>query len=338
MKAIVIQTDKENRPLVWQDVADPSFGPDEVLVDIHATALNRADLMQRAGNYPPPPGASDILGLELAGRIAAVGDNVTGWQAGDRVCALLPGGGYAERAGVPASMLMPIPDHWSFEQAAGLPEVFLTAFVNLFIEAGLQPGETALIHGGASGVGTAGIQLLRAVGNPVFVTAGTAEKTERCRVLGATLAINYKQEDFVERILAGTHGQGVDVILDMVGAAYLERNLRLLKLRGRLVLISMLSGGKTEINLGALMGRRLRLIGSVLRSRSLAEKVEIKERFVERFWANLEDGSIRPVIDSVYPIEQAHEAHQYMAENRNIGKIILKVCSGQRQVEHLPGS
>ena len=325
MKAIVVQSDQENRPLIWQEVPDPMYGPDEVLVDIHAAALNRADLMQRAGNYPPPAGASDILGLEMAGRIAGVGANVTDWQIGDRVCALLPGGGYAEQVNVPQQMLIPIPDNWSYEQGAAIPEVFLTAFVNLFIEAGLQEGETVLIHGGASGVGTAGIQLAREAGCRVFTTAGTEEKVIRCADLGAELAINYKQEDFAERIEAHTNGEGVDVILDMVGAAYLERNLRLLKLRGRLVFISMLSGAKTEINLGALMGRRLRLIGSVLRSRSLAEKVEIKERFLQRFWPLLLDGTIQPIIDSVYPIEQADEAHRNMAENKNIGKIILQV-------------
>ncbi len=325
MKAIVVQSDQENRPLIWQEVPDPRYGPDEVLVDIHAAALNRADLMQRAGNYPPPPGASDILGLEMAGRIAGVGANVTDWQIGDRVCALLPGGGYAEQVNVPQQMLIPIPDNWSYEQGAAIPEVFLTAFVNLFIEAGLQEGETVLIHGGASGVGTAGIQLAREAGCRVFTTAGTEEKVIRCADLGAELAINYKQEDFAERIEAHTNGEGVDVILDMVGAAYLERNLRLLKLRGRLVFISMLSGAKTEINLGALMGRRLRLIGSVLRSRSLAEKVEIKERFMQRFWPLLLAGAIQPIIDSVYPIEQADEAQRYMAENKNIGKIILQV-------------
>ncbi len=325
MKAIVVQSDQENRPLIWQEVADPMYGPDEVLVDIHAAALNRADLMQRAGNYPPPSGASDILGLEMAGRIAGVGANVTDWQIGDRVCALLPGGGYAEQVNVPQQMLIPIPDNWSYEQGAAIPEVFLTAFVNLFIEAGLQEGETVLIHGGASGVGTAGIQLAREAGCRVFTTAGTEEKVIRCADLGAELAINYKQEDFAERIEAHTNGEGVDVILDMVGAAYLERNLRLLKLRGRLVFISMLSGAKTEINLGALMGRRLRLIGSVLRSRSLAEKVEIKERFMQRFWPLLLAGAIQPIIDSVYPIEQADEAQRYMAENKNIGKIILQV-------------
>jgi tumor protein p53-inducible protein 3 len=325
MKAITIQTGQENNPLIWQEVPAPIHGDDEVLVDIYATALNRADLLQREGNYPPPPGASDILGLEMAGRISAVGTNVTGWQVGDRVCALLPGGGYAEQTNVPHQMLMPIPDNWSYEQAAAVPEVFYTAFVNLFMEAGLQKGETVLIHGGASGVGTAGIQLAREAGCHVLVTAGTDEKTARCTELGAELALNYKKEDFAERILAQTNGEGVDVILDMVGAAYLEHNLRLLKLRGRLVFIATLSGAKTEINLATLLGRRLRLIGSVLRSRSLAEKIEIKQRFIDRFWLMFIDGTIQPVIDSVYPIEQANEAHQRMASNKNIGKIILKV-------------
>lgn len=325
MKAIIIQTELENKPLAWEDVPIPAYGPDEVLVDIYAAALNRADLAQRAGNYPPPPGASPILGLEMAGRIAALGANVAGWQVGDRVCALLPGGGYAEQVNVPAAMLIPIPGGWSYEQAAAIPEVFLTAYVNIFMEAKLQPGETALIHGGASGVGTAAIQLVREAGGHALVTAGSEEKTRRCRELGAELAINYKQEDFVERVLAHTTGQGVDVILDMVGAAYLERNIKLLKLRGRLVFIATLGGSRAEINIGALMGRRLRLIGSVLRARSLAEKVEIKERFMAQFWPSLLNGTIRPIIDSVYPIEQANEAHQYMAEDKNIGKIVLKI-------------
>jgi len=325
MKAIVIQTEQENKPLVWQETPEPACGADEALVDIHATALNRADLMQRAGNYPPPPGAPDILGLEMAGVIAAVGSDVTGWQVGDRVCALLPGGGYAERVCVPQTMLMPIPAGWSFAQAAAVPEVFYTAFVNIFMEAALQPGETVLIHGGASGVGTAGIQMVHAAGNPVFVTAGTDEKTARCLDLGANLAINYKRENFAERIMAYTRGAGVDVILDMVGADYLTRNIELLKPRGRLVFISTLSGSRAEVDLRRLMGRRLRLIGSVLRSRSLAEKVEIKEGFMARFWPQLADDVVHPIIDSVYPVAEANEAHQYMAENRNIGKIILKV-------------
>jgi tumor protein p53-inducible protein 3 len=325
MKAIHVQTDKEGRPLVWRETEDPVPSADEVLVDIHAASLNRADLMQRAGGYPPPPGAPEILGLDMAGQIASVGAEVTGWEVGDRVCALLAGGGYAERVAVSQQMLMPIPGTWSYEQAAGMPEVFLTAFVNLFMEAGLQPGETVLMHGGASGVGTAAIQLVREAGGRMIVTASSEAKITRCRELGADLVINYKKEDFVQRVQAFTGGEGVDVIIDMVGAAYLERNLSLLKLKGRLVLISTLSGAATKINLGALMGRRLRLIGSVLRSRSLEEKIEIKRRFMDRFWSQLENGSIEPIIDSVYPIEQAGAAHQYMAENRNIGKIILEV-------------
>jgi tumor protein p53-inducible protein 3 len=325
MQAIHVDTTQPNRPLVWQETPDPTFGPDEVLVEIHATALNRADLMQRAGNYPPPPGAPDILGLEMAGVIGAVGDNVREWKVGDRVCALLPGGGYAEKVVVPQALLMPIPHTWSFEQAGALPEVYFTAFVNLYMEAELQPGETVLVHGGASGVGTAAIQLLRATGNPVIVTASTAEKCAACLELGASLAINYKEEDFVEQVKEYTGGAGVDVILDMVGAAYLERNLSLLRLRGRLVFISMLSGGRSEIDLGWLMRRRLRMIGSVLRSRSLAEKVEIKERFMDLFWTQLEEGALQPVIDSVYPIAQADEAQARMADNQNIGKIVLQV-------------
>ncbi len=281
--------------------------------------------MQRAGNYPPPPGAPDILGLEMAGLIAQVGTNVSDWRIGDWVCALLPGGGYAEQVAVPHGLLMPLPSGWTYQQAGAMPEVFLTAFVNLYMEANLQPGETILMHGGASGVGTAAIQLARATGNPIIVTASSQEKCDACLKLGAALAINYKEEDFVERVRVFTDGAGVDVIMDMVGANYLERNLSLLKLRGRLVFISMLSGGQTPINLGALMGKRLRLIGSVLRSRSLAEKVEIKERFMERFWPLLEDGTIQPVIDAVYPIDKANEAHQHMAENRNIGKIVLQI-------------
>jgi len=325
MNAIHVDGNQPGRPLVWQATADPVLGPDEVLVDIHATALNRADLMQRAGNYPPPPGAPEILGLEMAGQIAAIGANVSQWDIGERVCALLPGGGYAEQVVVPEGMLMPIPNGWTYTQAAAMPEVFLTAFVNMYMEANLQTGETVLMHGGASGVGTAAIQLAQATGNPIIVTASSVEKCDACLKLGASLAINYKEKDFVEEVRTFTNGAGVDVIMDMVGANYLERNLSLLKLKGRLVFISMLSGGQTQINLGALMGKRLRLIGSVLRSRALAEKLEIKERFMANFWPLLEEGKIQPVIDSVYPITQANEAQQRMADNLNIGKIVLTV-------------
>lgn len=325
MKAIRVIAENGGPQLVWQEVADPDYGPDEVLVAIHASALNRADLFQAAGNYPPPPGAPDILGLDMAGTIAAVGANVADWQVGDRVCALLPGGGYAEKVAVPHRMLMPLPDDWTFEEAAALPEVFLTAFVNIFMEAHFEPGETVLVHGGASGVGTAAIQLVREAGGHIVVTAGKPEKVAACRELGADLAINYNEADFVEQTRAFTGGAGVDIVIDMVGADYLARNLGLLKPKGRLVFISTLSGSQAEIDLGSLMRRRLRLIGSVLRSRSLEEKVEITEQFMDRFWPLLEKGTIKPVIDTVYPVEQAGEAHQYMADYRNIGKIVLKV-------------
>jgi putative PIG3 family NAD(P)H quinone oxidoreductase len=325
MKAIQVDPTQTGRPLVWQATADPTFGPDEVLVDVQTTALNRADLAQRAGHYPPPPGASDIIGLEMAGQIAEIGANVRNWKVGDRVCALLPGGGYAERVTVPQEMLMPIPSGWSYEQAGAMPEVYLTAFVNLYMEANVQPGETVLVHGGASGVGTAAIQLLKASGNPVLVTAGSADKCAACVNLGADLAINYREEDFAEKARAFTNGAGVDVILDMVGADYLARNLNLLKLKGRMVFIALLSGSQAPIDLGLLQRKRLRLIGSLLRSRALGEKIEIKEKFMTRFWPLLEAGKIQPVIDSVYPITQANEAQQRMAENRNIGKIVLQV-------------
>jgi putative PIG3 family NAD(P)H quinone oxidoreductase len=325
MKAIRVQSDQAGQPLVWTETPDPTYGPDEALVDIYATALNRADLAQRAGNYPPPPGAPDILGLEMAGRIAALGVHAEGWQVGERVCALLGGGGYAERVAVHHRLLMPIPDGWSFEQAGALPEVYFTAFVNLFLEAGVQPGETVLVHGGASGVGTAAIQLLVASGNPVLVTAGSEEKTARCRQLGASLAINYREADFVGSVREFTQDQGVDVILDMVGGDYFERNLSLLKVRGRLVFIATLGGVQATFNIGQLMRRRLRLIGSVLRSRSLEEKVSIKEAFMARFWPLLTSGQIQPVIDRVYPIADANEAQAHMEDNRNIGKIVLKV-------------
>ncbi|MCB0126155.1 MAG: NAD(P)H-quinone oxidoreductase, partial [Caldilineaceae bacterium] len=231
----------------------------------------------------------------------------------------------AEQVVVPAAMLMPIPEGWDFTLAAGLPEVFLTAFVNLYMEAAIQSGEVALVHGGASGVGTAAIQLLKASGNPVIVTAGTDEKIAACRDLGADLAINYRKQDFVQEVKAFTGGQGVDVIMDMVGADYLAKNLTLLKLKGRLVWISTLSGADAEINLRLVMGKRLRLIGSVLRSRSLAEKVTIKQNFMDQFWPKLADGTIKPVIETTYPIAEANAAQQQMAENRNIGKIILQV-------------
>lgn len=324
MKAILVDASTPDRTLVWADAPDPVMGPDDVLVDVHATALNRADLLQRAGNYAPPPGASEIMGLEMAGVIAAIGGNVRGWAVGDRACALLPGGGYAEQVVVPAPLLMPVPTGWSMAQAAALPEVYLTAFVNIYMEAAVAEGERVLVHGGASGVGTAAIQFCHATGNPILVTAGSDEKCEACRALGADHAINYRTGDWADAVRKAAP-DGVDVILDMVGADYLEDNLSLLRPGGRLVLIATLSGSRSEIDLRHVLGKRLRIIGSLLRPRTLAEKVEIKERFRERFGPLLADGTIQPVIDGVYLITQANEAHQRMAANRNVGKIVLQV-------------
>lgn len=327
MKAIHVESDEPGRPMVWRETADPVPGPGEVLVDVYAAALNRADLLQRAGGYPAPPGASTILGLDIAGQVSQLGQGVTGRKVGERVCALLAGGGYAERAVVPEGMLMPIPGGWSFEEAAALPEAYLTAFTNLFLEAEFQPGETLLVHGGASGVGTALIQLAKAAEGRVIATAGSVEKAGLCRALGADLAVNYREEDFVARTrtFGDENGVDVNVIIDMVGADTFQHNLSLLGARGRMVSIATLSGAQVALNLGELMSRRLRLIGSVLRARSLAEKVEITRRFMERFWPMLEAGTIRPVIDSVYPIEQVEDAHRRMAANLNMGKIALKI-------------
>jgi putative PIG3 family NAD(P)H quinone oxidoreductase len=323
MKAIVI-AEGEGRPLIWREVPDPVLKEGEVLVEVRATAVNRADLAQRAGRYPPPPGASEILGLELAGVVRAPGPGVTDWQEGDAVCALLAGGGYAELAAVPAGLLMPIPRGWSFDEAAAMPEVFFTAFLNLFLEAGLQAGERVLIHGGASGVGTAAIQLAREAGCEVYATAGTAEKVAACERLGA-VALNYREIDFAEAIRERTNGEGIDVVLDMVGASYLERNLALLRTAGRLVFIATLGGRKAELDIGLLMAKRLMLKGSTLRARPLDEKVRIKEAFMARFWAALEAGHVKPVIDRRYPIQEAEAAHAYMRENRNIGKLVLSI-------------
>lgn len=325
MKATVVRGDQQNPVLAWETVPDVGFGRDEVLVAVQATAVNRADLLQARGGYDPPPGASEILGLEMAGIIAAVGEDVEEWQMGDRVCALLPGGGYAGQVAVPAGMLIQLPDGWSFAQGTAVPEVWYTAYVNLFLEGDLVAGETVLIHAGASGVGTAAIQLARAAGATVFVTAGSDEKLLACRKLGAELAVNYKQEDFLGKVLAATQDQGVDLILDPVGGSYLDRNVQALKRFGRLINIGQLGGSQGEMNMGLLLGKRLRIIGSTLRSRSPAEKVKITEQFVSGFWPLLRSGELKSVIDTIFPIEQAQEAHAYVAQNKNIGKVILAV-------------
>ena len=325
MKAIVVKSDNMKSRLVWEEVPDIKPRPDEVLVDIKATAVNRADLLQAQGLYPPPPGESAILGLEMAGVVSALGDRVKGRKIGDRVIGLLSGGGYAQQAAIDSRMLIQLPDRWSFSQGAAIPEVWLTAFSNLFMEAGLTSGETVLIHAGGSGVGTAGIQMAREAGAVVYVTAGTAAKLDRCRKLGATLGVNYKQQDIVEAVMAASQGRGVDVILDPVGGAYLNQNLTLLKENGRLVNIGLLGGASAEINLGAELGKSLRIIGTRLRSRPLAQKIEITRMFADRFWPMLDAGKLEPIIDSVFKIEVADKAHDYVKQYKNTGKVILEV-------------
>ncbi len=328
MKAIVVKKSVKEPVLVWEKVPDVTYGPEKVLVDIKATAVNRADLLQAMGSYPPPAGESEIIGLEMAGVIAAVGDAVEGWQVGDRVLGLLPGGGYAQQVAVHPQMLIRLPDSWSFAEGAAVPEAWLTAFSNLFLEGDLKSGETVLLHAGASGVGTAGIQMAREAGAVVYVTAGSQTKLAACRELGARLAINYKTQDFFKEAMDATGGEGVDLILDPVGGAYLNQNLNLLRINGRLVNIGLLGGSTAEINLGAVLGKSLRIIGTRLRARPLTEKILITREFKERFWPMLEEGKLKPVIDKVFPIAEAQAAHAHVRQNRNTGKVILEVNDG----------
>lgn len=323
MKAIQCRSSAAAAPeLRWEDVPDPVPGDQEVVLEIVATAVNRADLLQARGMYPPPPGDSPILGLEAAGRVAALGGKVRGWSLGDRVCALVPGGGYAERCAVHHALLMPLPQEWSFAQGAAVPEVWLTAFSNLFLEGGLAAGQAVLIHAGASGVGTAAIQLAAAAGARVAVTAGAEEKLARCRALGAQVAVNYRRDSFAARL---QEIGGVDLVLDCVGGPYLADHLRLLKPGGRLVIIGLMGGSRAEIDLVPVLGKSLRVIGSRLRARPLEEKIAITRAFRERFWPDLARGQLAPVIDRVFPITAAAEAHAYVKANRNIGKVILAV-------------
>ena len=324
MKAILVKGDGSG-DLVWGDAPAPTYGANDVLVDVHATAVNRADLLQRRGFYPPPPGESEILGLEAAGVVSAVGATVTRVKVGERVCALLGGGGYAEQIAVHESMALRMPPGLDFVQAAAIPEAFYTAFVNVVQEAELAVGERVLIHAGASGVGTAAIQVVRAFGATALVTAGSDDKIARCTALGAVAGVNYKRESFAERIAALTEGQGVDVILDCVGGSYLEGNLGSLRSRGRLVIIGLMGGTKADINLGPLVARRLRVIGSVLRSRSLAEKIAITDAFRTEVLPLFARGELQPIVDKVFPIAEAAAAHDYVAANQNFGKVVLRV-------------
>ncbi|MDE0606614.1 MAG: NAD(P)H-quinone oxidoreductase [Acidimicrobiaceae bacterium] len=321
MKAIEIQGDQ----LVWCETRSPSLGDGEIRIEVKASAVNRADLAQRAGFYPPPPGASPIMGLECAGVVSEIAQGVHGFEVGDEVCALLAGGGYAEEVVVPAPQVVPVPAGLSFVEAAALPEVFATAYLNLYMEAALAPGERVLLHAGASGVGTAAIQLCRAFGNPVFVTAGADDKIERCVTLGASGGNNRHSGSFIDHVESWTDGEGFDVILDPVGASYLNDNLGSLAIGGRLVLIGLMGGASAEISLGLLMMKRLRVIGSTLRARPVAEKAEVMSALRERVWPLIDSGEIRPIIDEVIPIAETDRAHELIESNETFGKVVLRV-------------
>ncbi len=307
------------------DVPTPAAG--QILVRVLAAGVNRPDLLQRQGNYPPPPGASPILGLEVAGTVAALGAHVGEWQVGDSVCALVPGGGYAEYCVTPARHALPIPAGLSPEAAASLPEVWFTVWANLVDLAQLRAGERLLVHGGASGIGLAAIQLATHLGAQTIVTVGDGEKARLCREFGAQAAIEYRHDDFAERALAYTFGEGVDVVLDMVGAAYLERNLRVLRQNGRLVFIGFMQGSRGQIDLRPVLGKRLHLTGSAMRPRSVAEKAGIRDALFEHIWPAISAGDIRPHVHAVFPLEQASEAHRLMESGRHMGKVVLRVAA-----------
>ncbi|MGW2701433.1 NAD(P)H-quinone oxidoreductase [Streptomyces sp. NPDC001340] len=323
MHAITIPEPGGPEALVWDEVPDPVPGAGEVLVEVVASAVNRADILQRQGFYNPPPGASLYPGLECSGRIAALGPGVSGWAVGDEVCALLSGGGYAEKVVVPAGQLLPVPRGVDLKRAAALPEVVCTVWSNVFMIAHLRPGETLLVHGGSSGIGTMAIQLAKAVGAKVAVTAGTKEKLEHCAELGADVLINYREQDFVAEIGQATDGAGADVILDNMGAKYLDRNVQALAVNGRLAIIGMQGGIKGELNIAALLNKRAAISATSLRARPLSEKTAIVAAVREHVWPLLDAGQIRPVVDRELPMPEAAEAHRVVEASGHVGKVLL---------------
>ena len=320
MKAIQI----DNGKLVLGEAPEPEIGVGQVKIAVHASAVNRADLAQVAGAYPPPPGASDILGLECSGEVVEIGEGVTRVAPGDQVCALLSGGGYAERVAAPAGQVLKTPSGLSLLEAAAIPEVFATAYLNLYREGSLAKGERALLHAGASGVGTAAIQLCRESGNPVFVTVGGEDKLERCLALGAAGGANRHKQRFADLVPEWTDGQGFDLILDPVGGAYLQDNLASLRTDGRLVLIGLMGGIKAEIPLATLLMKRLRLLGSTLRSRSIPAKSALMDGLKADVWPKLASGAIKPVIETAFPMPEAQRAHDLVASNQTFGKVLLQ--------------
>jgi len=325
MKAILFDEPGDESVLRLGETDPPVLQPGGLRLRVAATAVNRADLMQRRGFYPPPPGASPILGLECAGEVIEVGAGVRGWKPGDRAMALLSGGGYAEEVVVDAGSAMPVPADLSLEQAAAIPEVFLTVFLNVFQLGALPEGGTALVHGGGSGIGTAAIQLVGVAGGRIVVTAGSDEKCRRCRELGADVAVNYREDDFAAAAREATQGRGVDVVLDSIGAPYLEKNLSSLAIGGRLVLIGLMGGANAEIGLGPLLMRRLQVIGSTLRARPAEEKAAIVEGFLARFGTALEKGRLRPIVDRVLPLAEAADAHRAVQASEHFGKVVLRL-------------
>ncbi len=323
MRAVTVTEPGGPEVLTISELPDPEAGPGEVLIDVAATAVNRADLLQRQGFYPPPPGASGVIGLECSGTIAAVGEGVTGWDVGTPVCALLAGGGYASRVAVPAGQVMPVPDGVDLVTAAALPEVACTVWSNVFMIAGLQPGDEFLVHGGAGGIGTMAVQLAAALGARVFATAGSAEKLDLCRSLGAEVAIGYRDEDFVEVVRAHTDGRGADVVLDNMGAKYLERNVSVLADEGRLVIIGMQGGAKAELDIGQLLRKRGAVIATALRSRPIEGKAAICASVVEHVWPLVADGKVKPIVHRVLPLEQAAEAHRIVEDGSHSGKVLM---------------
>lgn len=325
MKVVACKTYGDENVLRIEERPFPELKPGSIRVAVTASALNRADLLQRRGFYPPPPGASDIFGLECAGSVAEFGPDVTDFELGNRVMALVPGGGQAEEVVIDRGSLLPVPEIFSEEEAGAFPEVYLTAYLNLFMLGGLGFGKTALVHGGSGGVGTAAIQLAKAVGARIFVTAGSEERCRRCCDLGADIAINYHDQDFEAVCLEATDNLGVDVVLDCVGGPYLEKNLRVLATEGRLVVIGLMGGTSGELDMRRLLSKRIRIIGSTLRALSVERKAEIVSSFLDRFGEVLGDGLLRPVIDSVFPMERVGDAHRRLASGEAFGKVVLTI-------------
>ncbi|HEX7188263.1 MAG TPA: NAD(P)H-quinone oxidoreductase [Actinomycetes bacterium] len=326
MRAVVLTGPGGPEVMRWDEVPDPGPGPGEVLIDVVASAVNRADLLQRQGHYDPPPGSSPYPGLEVSGRVSALGEGVDaagGVAVGDEVCALLTGGGYAEKVAVPVAQVLPLPTGVDLVDAAALPEVVATVWSNVFMLGGLRPGETILVHGGASGIGTMAIQLAREMGAQVIVTAGSAAKLERCRELGAGGLINYRDEDFVSRVREETDGHGADVVLDLIGAKYLARNVEVLATNGRLVVIGLQGGTKAELDLGLLLRKRAAVIATNLRGRPAGEKAAIIASVRENVWPLVGSGSVRPVVDRVLPMAEAAEAHRVLEAGEAVGKVVL---------------